>query len=89
MKITVPRILTPPFFTANNGPARRRSSLLSTFHLVALCVALGVITLLIADGGGFIFLTGAVATIIAAGLLAKRVLRLSTQFVKTASTIVK
>jgi hypothetical protein len=89
LKITVQRIFTPPFFAFNNGHARRRSGLSSFFKHLAICVVLAVITLLIADGGGFVFLTGAVATATAIGLLLKRVFELSTQLIKTTRHIVR
>ena len=52
-------------------------------------MVLGVITLLIADGGGLVFLTGAVATATAVGLLIKRVFEASTQLIKTTRHIVR
>jgi hypothetical protein len=73
LKITVSRNITHPLFTQKNGPARRRSGISTFLKHLGICVVLGAITLLIADGGGLIFLAGAIATTTALSLLIKRV----------------
>lgn len=73
MKITVPRNITSLFLGPQNETARRRSGISTFLKHLAICVVLGVITLLIADGGGLIFLAGAIATATALGLLIKRI----------------
>lgn len=76
MKIIVPRNITSLLSTPQNETARRRFGLSTFLKHLAICFVLGVVTLLFADGGGLIFLAGAIATAAALGLLIKRILEL-------------